>query len=47
MIKECDGGGEWEDPMMDIRSDSLERAVEILSAHAPDAGRVSPRTSRR
>lgn len=45
MIEECDsghGGGEWEDPMLDIRSDSLERAVEILSAHAPDAGKVSP-----
>jgi hypothetical protein len=44
MIEECDSGhgGGWEDPMMSVRSDSLERAVEILSAHAPEAGRVSP-----
>jgi len=44
MLEECDGGpGDgWEDPGLAIRSDSLERAVEILAAHAPDAGKVTP-----
>jgi hypothetical protein len=44
VIEECGGHGDgnWEDPMLSVRSDSLERAVEILSAHAPDAGKVTP-----
>lgn len=41
MIQECDGG-EWEDPALELRKDSLDMAIEILSAHAPQAGKVSP-----
>jgi hypothetical protein len=40
-IQDC-GDGDWEDPARSLRSDSLERAVEILTAHAPDAGTLTP-----
>lgn len=46
MIQEC-GGDDWggeghRDPVMELRNDSLEYAIDILSAHAADAGPKTP-----
>lgn len=46
LVRECGGDGhggdDWEDPALERRETSLEFAVDVLKAHAPDAGKLSP-----
>lgn len=42
LVRECGDGDEWEDPAVERREASLEFAVDILSAHAADAGKLTP-----
>lgn len=41
-IQECGDGDSWTDPAAHIRTNAMDYAVEILSAHAPDAGQLTP-----
>ena len=41
-IQECGDGDSWIDPAAHVRTNAMDYAVEILTAHAPDAGSLTP-----